>query len=165
MKKRADLLMPRHRTRPLPRRSEFSEGDDDSSISRPSRRLHRLPRRTPPPTANVAADVTMQIGEEDAGLEGSKAINNVIVDADHSHDYHRSTGSESPYVQWEGAEDDYDGEDLFGEALDLRVGKYREKLKHDVSSTLPRFDSLCTYTYPQACSEGWSSVCRIQATF
>jgi hypothetical protein len=144
MKKRADLLIPRHRTRPLPRRSEFSERDDDSSISRPSRRLHRLPRRTPSPTANVAADVTMQIEEEDAGLEGCKAVNDVIVDADYSHEYHRPTGTESAYAQWDGAEDDGGGggEDLFGEALDLRVGKYREKLKHDVSSTLPQFVSL-----------------------
>jgi len=106
----------------------------------------------------------MQIEEDDTGLEGCKAVNNVTVDADYSHEYNRPTGSESAYAQWDGAEDDHGGEDLFGEALDLRVGKYREKLKHDVSSTLPRFISLCTHAHPhQAYSEGWSSVCCIQA--
>lgn len=107
-------------------------------------------------------------GEDNSGLDGCRIINDVTVEADHPLGHNHSAGltnSDAAYAQWNGAQNDYNGEDWFGEALDLRMGKYREKLKQDVSFT--RFFSLfkssayTQNTLPTAYSEGWSSLRRV----
>lgn len=77
----------------------------------------------------------MQVDGDDAGLAGCKVINNVTVESDPIYEHYQKEAvshSESAYAQWDGAENAVEGEESFGEALELRMGYYREKLKRDV---------------------------------
>jgi hypothetical protein len=159
--KRVPQLIRRVRTRvshaiPVPRHGEHVVDVVDPIIDVPGpepssnrkRRLYPLPRRTPPqPAAGNAhtLDVNGRQADLAPGLDGCRVIND--DDDDKTWPTPRSpisivgarTRRDSASVLEEGLSQ-WDAlsihlqpdEDLYGEALQMRMGKYREKLKHDV---------------------------------
>ena len=118
--------------------------------SRKRRLCPLLPRRTPPQPAagNARAqDVNGRQADFAPGLDGCRVINDdeetwptppSPVSVKGAGTRRDSTLTlEEGLSQWDGlAAHPHQDEELYGEALELRIGKYREKLKRDVRQSL-----------------------------
>jgi hypothetical protein len=174
--KRVPQLIRRVRTRvsqaiPIPRRRHVidlvdpiinvPDHEQPAELSSRKRRIYPLPRRTPPQPAAAgdahAQDVNGRQADVAPGLDGCRVINDdetwptspSPISAEGTSTTRQNPDSllEEGLSQWNALSVPLQNdEELYGEALEMRNGKHREKLKRDVSSFPSFFSALLFFT-------------------